>query len=501
MGNARQWKELNAKNQRVQTSFGDGSYWDYSYDDKGQITGAVKRDADGTALAGMQYGYVYDGIGNRESAEEGSSANAVSYSSNQLNQYTAINTALPTYDADGNLLTTGNGWSYTYNGENRLIQAENSDTKLVLSYDYMGRRFEKKVYTKGILSLYSWSLSKHYRYIYDDYKLVEIRDANDGNALLKSFVWQPADAGQDVPLSMSYDGSTYYYIVDGNKNVTGLQDESGNRVATYTYGPFGQLLSMDGGLAEENPLRFSSEYFDDETGLVYYNYRYYSPRMGRWINRDPIEEEGGVNLYVVAQNNTINHYDNRGLNSSLEIPFYVGGSKLRGNDSSDKIGNAIGAYHVDIFEKISGGYSLMLIGAGGSEDRRAIVDYTGYKFYKLSHRQNGSIRWGNAKGTKCKCVNVDDIRSCLLSAPRPINTSSNIMGANCQTDVEYVITGCCLSGYSALNGLLTPENYKGDEEKVMQCFNDKVGKWPYIFMHPSDILKMCQRNVMRGNYD
>ena len=42
MGNARQWKELNAKNQRVQTSFGDGSYWDYSYDDKGQITGAVK---------------------------------------------------------------------------------------------------------------------------------------------------------------------------------------------------------------------------------------------------------------------------------------------------------------------------------------------------------------------------------------------------------------------------------------------------------------------------
>ena len=182
---------LNAKNQRVQTSFGDGSYWDYSYDDKGQTTGAVKRDADGTALAGMQYGYVYDGIGNRESAEEGSSANAVTYSSNQLNQYTAINTALPTYDADGNLLTTGNGWSYTYNGENRLIQAENSDTRLEFTYDYMGRRFEKKVYTKGILSLYSWSLSKHYRYIYDDYKLVEIRDANDGNALLNCYIMLP----------------------------------------------------------------------------------------------------------------------------------------------------------------------------------------------------------------------------------------------------------------------------------------------------------------------
>ena len=34
-----------------------------------------------------------------------------------------------------------------------------------------------------------------------------------------------------------------------------------------------------------------------ETGLVYYNYRYYSPELGRWTKRDPIEEDGELNLY------------------------------------------------------------------------------------------------------------------------------------------------------------------------------------------------------------
>ena len=100
------------------------------------------------------------------------------------------------------------------------------------------------------------------------------------------------------------DGETYYYVTDGNKNVTALLDADGVRVAKYTYNPFGRILNSEGALAEINPFRFSSEYHDDETGLVYYNYRYYSPELGRWISRDPIEEEGGVNLYAMVGNNS-----------------------------------------------------------------------------------------------------------------------------------------------------------------------------------------------------
>ena len=132
-----------------------------------------------------------------------------------------------------------------------------------------------------------------------------------------TFTWQPDSVNLDVPVSMTYDGETYYYVTDGNKNVIALLDAEGNRVAEYAYGPFGQILHMEGELAEINPFRFSSEYYDDETGLVYYNYRYYNPTLGRWIKRDPIEERGSQNLYSIAHNNLVNAIDRLGL---LEVP-------------------------------------------------------------------------------------------------------------------------------------------------------------------------------------
>ena len=294
---------LNDKDQRTAASYAVGGAWSYSYDEKSQVTGATGSNT--------TFSYAYDGIGNRLTAAEGS--DTWSYTSNLLNQYTAINSDQPTYDADGNMLTTGDGWLYTWNGENRLIRAENSDTLVEMAYDYMGRRVEKKVSSKGLFTFYNWNVDKHYKFAYDGYKLIAIYDAANNNALLMTFTWQPESVGLDVPVSMAYDGNTYYYVTDGNKNVTGLLDQAGNRVAGYIYGPFGQLLSAEGELAEVNPFRFSSEYADGETGLVYYNYRYYNAKLGRWIKRDLAQEEGGINLYGVLENNVLNEYDYCGL--------------------------------------------------------------------------------------------------------------------------------------------------------------------------------------------
>ena len=55
--------------------------------------------------------------------------------------------------------------------------------------------------------------------------------------------------------------------------------------------------------------RFSTKYYDAETGLYYYGYRFYSPALMRWLNRDPIEEDGGVNLYCFCINDTLSHVD------------------------------------------------------------------------------------------------------------------------------------------------------------------------------------------------
>ena len=57
----------------------------------------------------------------------------------------------------------------------------------------------------------------------------------------------------------------------------------------------------------------STKYQDDETGLLYYGYRYYDPITGRWLSRDPIQERGGLNLYNFVGNNALNMFDPVGL--------------------------------------------------------------------------------------------------------------------------------------------------------------------------------------------
>ncbi|MDD4406063.1 MAG: RHS repeat-associated core domain-containing protein [Parabacteroides sp.] len=84
-------------------------------------------------------------------------------------------------------------------------------------------------------------------------------------------------------------------------------------MSRYEYGPFGEVFCSVGDMAKVNPFQFSTKYTDNETDLVYYGYRYYSPALGRWLSRDPIEEQGGLNLYGFVNNDPVNAYDILGL--------------------------------------------------------------------------------------------------------------------------------------------------------------------------------------------
>ncbi len=114
------------------------------------------------------------------------------------------------------------------------------------------------------------------------------------------------------------DAGDYVYTHDANGNVGQVinwsqdvtsppsNDWDASRLAAhYEYAPFGGVLSQSGSYAAANPFRFSTKYWDDETGLGYWLYRYYSPTLGRWISRDPIGEEGGVCLYTFAANSPV----------------------------------------------------------------------------------------------------------------------------------------------------------------------------------------------------
>ncbi|UDQ96747.1 RHS repeat-associated core domain-containing protein [Lentisphaerota bacterium WC36G] len=120
----------------------------------------------------------------------------------------------------------------------------------------------------------------------------------------------------DNLLALEKDGVVFNYIADGNKNITQLIDLTTGEIANkYDYSPFGQLAKTDENV--ENVFKFSSEYAEKETGLIYYNYRYYNPSTGKWINRDPIQEKGGTNLYGFVVNKPVNYSDDLGLSSYL----------------------------------------------------------------------------------------------------------------------------------------------------------------------------------------
>ena len=247
----------------------------YTYNSRGEITGATSNEN-----VAYNYTYNFDPIGNRLTASL--AGTGYNYSANNLNQYTTITsgniTTDPTYDFDGNMLTC-DGWTQTWNGENRMIQTIKGNVKLQFTYDYMGRRVEKKVFDGEILT-------KHSRFVYDGYKLVEELDAQNANATLRQYIWQPVQLGIDM-LLQSIDtraAITYFYTSDANKNVSDILDGSGAIVAHYEYSPFGNQTIRAGTYASENSFRFNSEYFDDETELVYYNYRYYNVMLGRWMS-------------------------------------------------------------------------------------------------------------------------------------------------------------------------------------------------------------------------
>jgi RHS repeat-associated protein len=108
-------------------------------------------------------------------------------------------------------------------------------------------------------------------------------------------------------------GAVHYYHADILGSVVALTNSSGGVSTRYNYSPFGtaQVIGEDVG----NPYRFVGKVYDPETGFIYFPYRYYSDKLGRFVSEDPIRfKSGEVNWYVYAKNNPINYVDPLGLN-------------------------------------------------------------------------------------------------------------------------------------------------------------------------------------------
>lgn len=284
---------------------------------------------------GGNYSYDYDNIGNRKNAEE--ETKELIYGSNNINQYTSIQERegeafIPAFDADGNqtLVKTSTGtWKVVYNAENRPVTftktEENMVTVVTCTYDFMGRRATKKeeVITASQSGERTVLVTLHQRYIYRRYLQIACCDLTSfSHPCLWLITWDPAEPVSTRPLAIQKDDAWSTYGLDFTKNVWEIFNAEGSISMTYSYEPYG-AVTVEGDVRQ--PIQWSSEHFDDELGLVYYNYRYYNSSNGRWVNRDPIGEVDDRNLYKFAQNNSIKIIDLRGLQGGMRVPFPIGG--------------------------------------------------------------------------------------------------------------------------------------------------------------------------------
>ncbi len=231
-----------------------------------------------------------------------------------------------TYDLDGNLTQDGR-WNYTWDAENRLLKVESlpggptaSKRRVTWEYDCRGRRIRQTTYDG---SSGSYVMTEDLKFVSDGWNLIAELAAAD-NAIVRSYLWGcdlsgsvSGAGGVGGLLAMSYRGTatTNAFVAhDGNGNVSALVNATdGSLVAKYEYDPFGNLLRASGPMAKLNPIRFSSKYQDSQCDLIYFGYRYYNANTGRWLGRDPIEEQGGKNLYGMVGNDPQNQIDFLGL--------------------------------------------------------------------------------------------------------------------------------------------------------------------------------------------
>jgi len=133
-------------------------------------------------------------------------------------------------------------------------------------------------------------------------------------------IWFTYDAGGNL-VGLQYDGRDYYYVRNGQGDITGILDSTGYQVVVYKYDSWGKLVTLDAidSVGAANPFRYRGYYYDTDTGFYYLTSRYYDPEVCRFINADEpcissatLDDVTGKNLYAYCDNNPIVRADDNG---------------------------------------------------------------------------------------------------------------------------------------------------------------------------------------------
>ncbi|MCC7349479.1 MAG: hypothetical protein IT446_02825 [Phycisphaerales bacterium] len=278
-----------ALGRRTSVTGADGTT-SYQYDASGQLTRAAFPN-------GRTIDYAYDPNGNRTGVID-STAGTDGYSSNNLNQYSSIDSNALTYDGDGNLLL-GDGATYTYNARGQLVSTSVGGDTFAYTYDATGNRLtvtRNGVTTRQLVDVQS------------GYGGTIVGDFQSIGDPLRHYIYGLGLTSQIAA------GASSYYDFDALGNTVALTDGSGQVISAYTYLPFGELLSSSGSTV--NPFTFSGQFAvsDRGDGLYFMSSRSFDPSLGRFTSRDPLGfAAGDANLYRYVHNDPINSVDPTGL--------------------------------------------------------------------------------------------------------------------------------------------------------------------------------------------
>jgi RHS repeat-associated protein len=288
------------------------SQFDYTYDDLGRMytmttldgittysyDGVSSRLSSVTLSDNTTITYSYDAAGNRTSSFDGTTFNG--YTINELNQVRLVGGTAYDYDLDGNLKSrsgdAGNA-SYAYDGMGHLIQLINADGTWTFEYDALGSR--TAVTHNG----------QRTEYLVDPTGPGSVVGEYNGSGQLL------AHYSYGLGLTSRADSSSQrsYFDFDATGSTVGLSASNGAYANTYSYLPFGEILSRSESI--RNPFQFDGAMGiqNDGSGLNFMRARYYDPSLGRFTQPDPIDIAGGLNLYTFALNDPLTAADPSGL--------------------------------------------------------------------------------------------------------------------------------------------------------------------------------------------
>ena len=203
------------------------------------------------------------------------------------------------YDPSGNV-SAFNGSTLSWDGWGRLT----GNGTATYAYDSAGRRIKKTVNGTSTYYLYAGGSL--------------IAEVNASGGLVRSYTWGANGLISDYTASGA---SSRYYLFDGTGNTFAMVNSAGTLLGVAGFGAWGKSLNST---LPATPFAWkgqAGQFTDSETGLVYCHRRYYSPKLGRWLSRDPIGFGGGINLYGYCGGDPVNFADPSGLDMQLGLGF------------------------------------------------------------------------------------------------------------------------------------------------------------------------------------